>query len=276
MRKKSKPTKSPVIFLLIIIIGIIILLVFLARAKKNIAVQESEKFEQIQVEKLEIPVFVESRTSQVIEHTGFTVSYNADWRIPNWVAYELTKQETEGTVERARHFVPDPDVRGICPETRDYSNSGFDRGHMAPAADMKWSEQAMRESFYLSNICPQNHNLNAGVWKSLEEKTRDWANLYQSVYVVCGPIVSEDCSVIGSCDISVPDAFYKVLLTSANNQWQAIGFYFENKAGTRPLRTFCKTVDELEEMTGIDFFPQLNDEVENRVESSSDFQFWDL
>lgn len=276
MRKKSKPTKSPVIFLLIIIIGIIILLVFLARAKKNIAVQEAEKFEQIQVEKLEIPVFVESRTSQVIEHTGFTVSYNADWRIPNWVAYELTKQEKEGTVERARHFVPDPDVRGICPETRDYSNSGFDRGHMAPAADMKWSEQAMRESFYLSNICPQNHNLNAGVWKSLEEKTRDWANLYQSVYVVCGPIVSEDCSVIGSCDISVPDAFYKVLLTSANNQWQAIGFYFENKAGTRPLRTFCKTVDELEEMTGIDFFPQLNDEVENRVESSSDFQFWDL
>lgn len=272
----AKRLKSPAVSMLVIVLGIVLLLLFLAQTKKNIAAEEKEYFEIVQIDKLEIPVFAQNRTSQVVEHKGFTVSYNADWRIPNWVAYELTKFESEGTCERARHFIPDPEVRGVCPETRDYSNSGYDRGHMAPAGDMKWDEQAMRESFYLSNICPQNHNLNAGVWKSLEEKVRNWAQQYGSVYVVCGPIVSSNSSVIGSCDISVPEAFYKVLLIPMGGTYQAIGFYFENKAGTRPLKTFCKTVDEVEAMTKIDFFPQLDDKIENSIEANIDFSFWNL
>mgnify|MGYP003402616835 FL=1 len=272
----AKRLKSPTVSMLVIVLGVVLLLLFLAQTKKNAAIDEKKYFETAQIEKLEIPQFTQERTSQVIEHKGFTVSYNSDWRIPNWVAYELTKVESEGTGERARHFLPDPEVRGICPETRDYSNSGYDRGHMAPAGDMKWDEQAMRESFYLSNICPQNHNLNAGVWKSLEEKVRDWAQQYGSVYVVCGPIVSSNCSVIGSCDISVPEAFYKVLLIPMDGTYHAIGFYFENKAGTQPLKTFCKTVDEVEIMTGIDFFPQLDDNIENSIEAKFDFSFWDL
>lgn len=272
----ARKSKSFLLYLLGVVIWLAFVMVVIERTQRNTEMVVQEEYEQIQIEKLEIPVFTQNRTSQVIEHTGFTVSYNEDWRIPNWVAYELTKSESDGVVERARHFVPDPEVRGFCPETRDYSNSGYDRGHMAPAGDMKWSEQAMRESFYLSNICPQNHNLNAGVWKSLEEKVRDWAQQYGSVYVVCGPIVPSNCSVIGRCRIAVPEAFYKVLLIPVNGTYQAIAFYFENEAGTKPLETFCRTVDEVEAMTEIDFFSQLEDDVENRIESEINLNFWNL
>lgn len=228
------------------------------------------------IQGLEIPTFTKKRASQIIEHEGYTVSYNSDWRTPNWVAYELTRQETEGFEERARHFEPDPDVKGVCPETRDYSNSGFDRGHMAPAGDMKWSEQAMRESFYMSNICPQNHNLNAGDWKSLEEKVRDWACDNGNVYVVCGPVMGKKPQTIGEHRVAVPDAFYKVLLCEINGKWQAIGFYFQNKAGHKPLSTYCKSVDEIEKLTGLDFFSKLDDKIENEIEAQYDIEIWKI
>ena len=117
----------------------------------------------------ELPRVIKNQPEQVIQHLGYTVSYNPEWLVPNWVAYELTNFETGGEQERKNHFKPDPLVNGDPVVTSDYSNSGYDRGHMAPAADMKWSEQAMRESFYMTNMCPQLHNLNAGDWKDLEE-----------------------------------------------------------------------------------------------------------
>ena len=116
-----------------------------------------------------------AKPEQIIHHIGYTVSWNPVFLVPNWVAYELTADELIGSEERTNHFKPDPLVEGDPVVTRDYSNSGYDRGHMAPAADMRWSAQAMRESFYMTNICPQNHNLNAGDWKALEERVRDMA-----------------------------------------------------------------------------------------------------
>lgn len=264
------------ISLIFIVLAIGIVFVRLLGQNKEIVYEEQQNYHKLQCEKLEIPLFTEERTSQVIEHLGFTLSYNVDWRISNWVAYELTAEECEGEVPRAKHFKPDPMVRGICPETGDYSNSGYDRGHMAPAADMKWSEQAMRESFYLSNICPQNQNLNRGDWNDLEEKVRWWAHKWGKVYVVCGPVVSENCSVIGSCDIAVPDAFFKVVLAQVKGNWQAIGFYFENIAGSKPLRTYAKTIDEIEKIVQLDFFSQLEDEVESKIESQLNLNAWGL
>ena len=137
----------------------------------------------------ELPRLVNNQPEQVIRHLGYTVSYNPDWLVPNWVAYELNA-ETSGEQERKNHFKPDPLVNGDPVVTGDYANSGYDRGHMAPAADMKWSEQAMRESFYMTNMCPQLHSLNAGDWKDLEELARDWAQLYGNIYIACGPF---DC-----------------------------------------------------------------------------------
>lgn len=224
---------------------------------------------------VEIPAALPDRTERIITHKGYTVSYNCDWKIPNWVAYEITDYEVDGREERSDKFVPDPMVpKYLSATTNDYKNSGYDRGHMAPAADMKWDEQAMKESFYLSNICPQLHNLNAGVWKDLEEQVRDLAVQKGSIYVVCGPIVSDDYQTIGENNVAVPDAFFKVLLQKEKEKIHTIGFIYENKSGKRPMSSYARTVDEIEELTGIDFFPALPDEIENKVEAEVDFSKW--
>ena len=229
----------------------------------------------VNLENVEIPGKIKGRTERVIVHKGYTVSYNADWKIPNWVAYELTDVEVAGEEPRAKKFVPDPMVpKYESATTDDYKNSGWDRGHMAPAADMKWHPQAMKESFYLSNVCPQNRNLNAGVWKDLEEQVRDLAAQKGSIYVVCGPIVSDDYQTIGVNKVVIPSAFFKVLLQEENGQIHTSGFIYENVAGRRPMSTYAMTVDEVEEITGIDFFPSLPNKIEKAVESEVDFTKW--
>lgn len=230
--------------------------------------KEPETSEQISSdEKLEIPEMYSSSGGQIIERTGYTLSYNADYKTPQWVAWELTKQESQGEEKRTDKFVPDPDVRGAKAYTGDYTNSGYDRGHMAPAADMKWSRKAMEESFYLSNICPQNPNLNRGDWNDLEEKSRQWARRFGKIYITCGPIYdNKKPKRIGNNKVGVPDAFYKVILINDNKNPQAIGFIFENRAGHQPLTKYIVTVDSVEKRTGIDFFPALPDEVEKKIE----------
>ena len=165
---KKRNKKSSYKLLKLLICVAIILLAFLF-TKRN---EPKSSSGEITFE-LAIPQFTKSTKSQVIEHVGYTVSYNEQRRNPNWVAYELTSEEVDGTEPRGSKFIPDPDVVGRQAVDADYKHSGWDRGHLAPAADMKWSEQAMDESFYLSNISPQNGNLNRGVWKSIEELTRD-------------------------------------------------------------------------------------------------------
>lgn len=229
-------------------------------------------------ENMEIPVLLTERNQQIIQHLGFTVCYNHDWLIPNWVAYELTAREVAGDLGRYDKFLPNPLVNGDPVVTKDYSNSGYDRGHMCPAADMKWSEQAMKESFYMTNICPQNHNNNAGDWKDLEELGRDLATKYGNIYICCGPIVENTNTKIGTVRrIVVPQAFYKVLLRQkADGQWTAIGFVMPNQAGNRPLMTYMHSIDEVEQLTGIDFFPSLPDSIENAIESDFTISDWTL
>lgn len=231
--------------------------------------------QDINLSNIEIPTITDKRSDRVITHKGYTVSYNYDWKIPNWVAYELTYIEVQGETPRYDKFKPDPMVpKNVSAVTDDYKYSGWDRGHMAPAADMKWDEQVMRESFYLSNICPQNPNLNRGVWKDLEEQVRDLAMQKEKIFVVCGPIVNDDSNTIGENNVVVPQAFYKVLLQEDNGEIHTIGFIYENKSGRMPMSTYARTIDEVEEISGIDFFPNLPDSIEDAVESDVDFTKW--
>lgn len=233
--------------------------------------------QDINLEGIEIPTITEERSDRVITHKGYTVSYNYDWKIPNWVAYELTYLEVQGEVPRYDRFKPDPMVpQGMTATTNDYKYSGYDRGHMAPAADMKWDEQVMKESFYLSNICPQNPNLNGGVWKDLEEQVRDLASQKEKIFVVCGPIVNDISNTIGENKVVVPQAFYKVLLQEENGKIYTIGFVYENVSGRKPMSTYAMTVDEVEKLTNIDFFPSLPNKIENKVESEVDFSRWTI
>ena len=216
-------------------------------------------------EGMRLPKYETSRGGQVIVHTGYTVKYDADYKTPQWVAWSLTAEQAEGTVPREKNFYPDPDVRGAKAYPKDYANSGYDRGHMAPAGDMKWSETAMKESFYMSNMCPQNRNLNRGDWKELEELERDWAVSHGVVNIAAGPIYYNVTPTrIGNNKVAVPDAFFKVILVDYPDAPKAYGFIFKNEAGSRPLSTYQLTVNEVEKVTGMDFFPGLSEKVESQ------------
>ena len=224
---------------------------------------------------VEIPRILVDRPSQIIEHKGYTVSFNNETRLPNWVAYELTAEEVEGLCQRNGRFFLDPDAIGPQADNEDYRGTGWDKGHIAPAGDMKWDEQAMLESCYFTNICPQNPNLNGGDWRSLEEKCRDYARRFGNVYIVAGPIIRDTLNgTIGYNEVVVPDAFYKVLLVLKEGKYEGIGFYFENVAGHKPLSTYVRTIDEIEALTGIDFFFTLPDKLEEEVESTYKEDFW--
>lgn len=223
---------------------------------------------------MELAKTAKGRKTQLIQHSGYITCYNAQWLIPNWVAYDLTKKEVHGTESRPnKGFEPDPLAEGKSAEHRDYSNSGFSRGHMAPAADMKWSEQAMMESFYLSNVCPQVAELNGGVWKRLEDRCRALAE-DGTVYICCGPIVESKHKKIGNNGVAVPAKFFKVLCMQRKGKWQAIGFVMPNTKCKGSMFDYAQSVDEVEEMTGHDFFYNLPDNVEQSIESGWKMKDW--
>lgn len=218
--------------------------------------------------KLEIPVMLTKREEIKLQRTGYTVSYNNFYKPPNWVAWELTQQETKGSEERKNRFAPDPDLPEPRVEHADYTHSGYDRGHMAPAADMKWSKKAMEESFYMSNICPQNQKLNRDDWGDLEELCRSWARKYGTVHITCGPIYDKkQPKRIGEHQVAVPDRFFKVVLIYNRKSPIAMGFLFDNKAHHQALDKYMVSVDSVEKVTGMDFFSKLPDNVENRIEA---------
>lgn len=212
---------------------------------------------------------------QILKRTGYVASYNKTTLLPNWVAWHLTAERTEGSAKRSGvDFAEDTEV----PEPRatdwDYYNSGYDRGHMCPAADNKWSKKAMEESFLFTNMCPQNGNLNRGDWNEMEMACRKWAKKYGDLYIVCGPILYKGKhKTIGKNKVVVPEAFFKVVLRMGDDP-QAIGFIYKNTSGNRPKDSYVNTVDEVERITGIDFFPSLPDDVEKKVEAECDLGLW--
>ena len=226
-------------------------------------------------QKLEYPAF--SKDDDVICHLGYTTAYNHATLTPNWVAYELTAEEVNGTLPRNDAFAQDEMVKGRQAALEDYRHSGWDRGHMAPAADMKWSEQAMMESFLLSNMCPQNHELNAGSWEKTEKMGRRIAKKYGKVYIVCGPIYNNGkYGTIGANHVAVPDAFFKAFLVEADGTYATIGFVMNNNDEKQPLKTSSMCVDDLEKIINRDLFPNLPDEIENEVESKIVKKYWGI
>ena len=215
--------------------------------------------------------------SQILQRKGYRVSYNADNRIPNWVAWRLTSAHTHGKVLREeQNFEADYDADGPRVDTYDYSRSGYDRGHMCPAGDNKWDEEAMQQTFMLSNICPQNHSLNWVAWNDLEMQTRHWARKYGEVFVVCGPILRDvKHKTIGRHKVVVPEAFYKVILR-LKPEPAALGFIYENNSSEQSMQEALVSVDEVEKITGIDFFAALDDEIEQRIEATASLSNWHI
>lgn len=228
--------------------------------------------EKTDLHKLEIPKIHPEEV--VINHIGYCLSYNEKYEQANWVAYELSREETESIVKRSNKFIVDPMIKSQSADNEDYKKSGYDRGHLAPAADMKWSETAMKESFYYSNISPQVPGFNRGIWKQAEELLRNWAKEYLKIYIVTGPIFSDHMKVIGHNEVAVPEKYYKVILRCNDKEYMAIGFIIPNESSKEPLESFTVSIDSVEKSTGIDFFPSLPDTIENQVENKFYLKEW--
>lgn len=223
---------------------------------------------------LEIAKVAPSTPSQIKEYKGFTLSFNKLNKTPNWVGWELLASELNGKTPRSNKFWTDADITG-CPTTYDYRKSEFDRGHMSPAAEHKWDSKAMNDSFSLANICPQNHALNTGAWNRLEEMERRWANRDSAIIIVAGPIYqNSDTKTIGENRVRVPSAFYKVIIAPYVANPRGIGFIFPNMSSPGSYLNYAMTIDEIEKITGIDFFSSLPDSLENAIESNIDAKEW--
>ena len=220
------------------------------------------------------------KNEMIINHSAYICSYNPTKRTPNYVAWILTKERVYGNVKRSNNFQGDPSLPSNKRiDTNDYVGSGYDRGHMCPSADNRHSQKAMEECFYMTNICPQNHQLNSGTWNDLEMQCREWVKQYQKLYIVSGPIYNGNTkntkngnkSYIGrrkNLRVEVPDAFFKVILVMGNTP-KGIGYIMPNSSTKKQYDSFAVSIDEVERQTGIDFFPTLTDDIEKKVEATA-------
>ena len=215
-----------------------------------------------------------STTNQIVKHDYYTLSYNEKYEQAEWVAYELKKSYVRSSNFVRPYFVEDPKVKTGSADWRNYKKSGYDKGHLCPAGDMEFAINAYNDAFFTSNISPQTHEFNGGVWNRLEQKVRYWATKYDGVYVITAGVLQPNLKTIGQEQVLVPNYFYKILLDNSNGQYKMIAFLVPNAKSNKPLYEFVVSVDSIEKMTGIDFFPKLDDKTENSLEKNSDYKAW--
>ncbi len=223
---------------------------------------------------LELPAFTEC--GRIVCHTAFTLCYSEEHEQACWAAYVLTAAMLKGKgFRRSNDFRPDPLVTTGSATPEDYRKSGLDRGHLVPAGDMKGSRRCMSETFYMSNMSPQVPAFNRGIWKKLEEQVRRWAEENEEIMVVTGPVLTDQgFRVIGLNKVAVPFRYYKVILDYREPELKAIGFILPNSRSDAELETYAVTVDEVEEVTGLDFFPDLPAAGEELLESKIELDKW--
>lgn len=210
----------------------------------------------------------------LVKHTYYTLSYNEDYEQANWVYYTLTDSMIiNSDEERTNRFKEDKMVATRSAKPSDYSRSGYDKGHLCPAGDMGFNHIAMEESFLMSNMSPQAPDFNRGIWKDLETQVRDWAKAEHKLYIVTGPIFKDDKGTIGQDKVEVPGYYYKVIY-DPTDQPKMIAFVLPNEGSDRPISDFAVPADQVEQLTGFDFFSQLPDDQENFLESKSRLGGW--
>lgn len=270
--KNTENTPTIWVLLFIIIIAVVVYYYKDELQKMNVPVTD---LSSITSERQLLPKGISG--DQVVKHLGFTLAYDEETEQAEWVMYRLTdKQLYQGKVRRTDNFREDPLVTSGSANLEDYTRSGYDRGHLAPAADFKWSDSAMSSTFYFSNMSPQLPGFNRGIWKELEEKTRDQAMQDHEIYVVTGPIFKNVTSTIGPNEVVIPTHYFKVILDIYPPEYKAIGFILEHEKTQKPLRHFAVTVDSVERFTGIDLFSALPDSVETPLEADFNMLKWTM
>jgi len=267
------------------------------KSRKIVTAKETK--ERIVRDELLFPKPQNAHDEIILQRMAYVTSYNSVTRNPNWVAWRLIRNHTDGPYSRKgvpyisengdsvigigrvssitykNSYIEDTDIGENHPHLEDYTGDyNMSHGHICPAGDNKWDKAAMNQSFLLSNMCPQDESLNGGGWKKLEEKCREWANRYGEIYIIAGPVfIGTVPRTMGKGNIAVPDAFFKVVLCRQGNP-KAIGFIYENNSASQPMSDKVCSVDEVEKLTGFDFFSSLPDDIENAIESRANFTEW--
>ena len=215
-----------------------------------------------------------STTWEIVNHENFILSYNEPYEQAEWVAYALKNTHLTYDDRKRPYFIEDPKVKTKSADWRNYKGSGFDRGHLCPAGDRRFSEYAYNETFYTSNISPQDRDFNAGVWNRLESKVRQWAKQYGEVFVITAGVLEPGLEEIGEEDVDVPRRYYKIVARGNKDDLKVLAFLMEGKESSKPLKSFLVPIDEVERQTGIDFFKELSDTLENTIESKVSATDW--
>ena len=217
--------------------------------------------------------YLPKSSGKIIKHSYYSISYNENHEQANWTWYKLTASNLNGNQKRTDNFREDPYVSSFSSQLSDYKGSGFDRGHLVPAGDMKMSYSSMSESFFLSNISPQRPAFNRGGWKKLESMGRSWAKK-RKMYVYTGGVLENHLESIGNNRVSIPNYFYKIFFDYEKNE--VISFVMPNNKIENPIESYIRSVDYIEKLTGIDFLHHLKDSIEDNIEKKVDFEKWDL
>lgn len=263
--------KTSILILILFTLAIVLLAVALTyNSKPQIEEPKQVSLLELKGSGVEIPRPVKDH--QIIEHTGYVLSYNEEYEVADWVAYEFTKEELNTVVaKRKDNFREDKEVLTGSAQLDDYRKSGYSRGHLAPAADFKWSEEAMNDTFYLSNMTPQlQDNFNAGIWLKAEDFVREVCSRSEFVFVVTGPVLTDGpYDTIGSNNVAVPKQFYKALISILpDGTWNTFAMIIPQTASKNDdLALYMCSIDDVEKITKLDFFYKLEDTLEEKMES---------
>jgi len=215
-----------------------------------------------------------STTGRIINHKYYSLSYVESHEQSEWVAYELSKEHISKNEFERPYFIEDEKIATGSADWRNYKNSGYDRGHLCPAGDRRFSYEAFSETFLTSNISPQNREFNSQVWNFLEQKVRFWAQKYDGLYVITGPVLKEGLPTIGKEKVSVPDSYYKIVYDVRNGEHKVLAFLIPNKPTKQSFFEYVTTVDEIEQLTKLNFFPKLSKSQSEILESKIDIASW--
>ncbi|WP_010518251.1 DNA/RNA non-specific endonuclease [Croceivirga radicis] len=213
---------------------------------------------------------------EIVAHNYFTLSYSEPHEQAEWVAYWLKREHLTYEDRKRPYFIEDPKVKTKSADWKNYRGSGYDRGHLCPAGDRRFSLQAYNETFYTSNISPQDRAFNAGIWNRLEQKTRSWCKKYGDLFIVTGGVLENGLAEIGEEDVDVPKMFYKIILRKKGDRFTALAFLMPNKERKEAFQSFIVPIDKVEQVTGIDFFKSMPKETQDQLEANTFVDDWNF
>lgn len=210
---------------------------------------------------------IEIPNTNYIQYKYYSVQYDESYKCAIWSAYSFTLSDTTRFVNRYKKYIRDKDIE-IQANAKDYYKSGYDKGHLSPAANFRFNLIASKEVNYYTNITPQYPSFNRGIWKRLENQVRRWVLEYDTLYIVTGPIFVGELTTIGN-DVVVPNFYYKMIIAKKDTTYYSIAFLIPNEKSNKSIFDYQVTIDFIETITSIDFFYKLDDQIELILESKN-------